>query len=159
MSKLTVIKPTLEIATITDLKVSYDKPWKEMIVKACPTWQNEDLFKLEDQFPKGKNGPISASIISFGRDVESEEVIKYAEEHKMRPANPYELYAVAKEYPTIHKDLGRDYAWLVALTPCLLGGGRLVPYVGVDDGERRAYLTGWGGRWPGSGLFVLVPQV
>ncbi len=127
---------------------------KDMIKRGKYDWKNEDI--TSKNFPHDTaqgTKELNVELVHFGRYIESDEVISEMEKLGLRPATLPELLAFGEKYP----DIQREYP-VIALGSMWTrpGGGRHVPVLYRDDGERDLGLCWWVGGWSDRCRFVAV---
>jgi hypothetical protein len=124
------------------IKVDMSEDWEQAIKKSCPdTWSESNIWKVGDQYPAQK-GVVESDIVlvNYPEGIDFDVAVKEAKKKGLHLITPREIFAIQKEYPTLHKTLGVDYMYIVGTEECTFEGYRRACYVWWFGSGRWAYL-------------------
>ena len=133
--------------------VDYGQTLQQMIANGKYDYANSDI--TSGNFPMTGNGKqeVVVELVHFGRDMESDAVIKEFEARGLRAAMLPDLLA----FGATHPEKQREFP-IVALGSVWQGrdGYRYVPYLSRDGSERKLYLIWNDFRWSDYCRFAAV---
>jgi hypothetical protein len=151
--KVEVVAKTVSYITGT-FKCVVNKTVKiETEIKAAGfDWSNDGINTKN--FPKPEGGDVSDKdiILFWFKGIGSYEAIAKMAEEGCRPADVWELTALAKAQP----DLQREYPIIALGSVCKLDGSRRVPCLYGNSGHRELYLYSYGHDWDDRCRFAAV---
>lgn len=133
--------------------VDYGQTLQQMIANGKYDYANSDI--TSGNFPTAGSGKqeVVVELVHFGRDMESDAVLKEFEARGLRAATLPELLAFGATYPEKQREFP-----IVALGSVWQNrdGSRFVPYLGRDGSERKLRLDWYGYRWSDHCRFAAV---
>ena len=150
-----IIPPPEGMGRILSVPVDESRPWPDAVKAAgSDTGRDWGIWKVGDQYSVGAIGKLRLKqvvLANFSKGVQSEEVLAWGKEQKLKPTTPRTCFAVSEHYKELHNYLGMNPMAVVTLTPCYFKGLRRVPFVWLDDAGREVSLdrldVGWGGLY------------
>lgn len=127
------------------VRANYSREWSDAASAAGPdTSVGWDIQKVGDLYLPKLRGIVTRRIVlvNFGKNTQSEANLAWGAQFKppLPPADPYSIFALAEENPTLHRMLGVSAMAVVSLVPCSFGGNQFVSHVWWYEAERGADL-------------------
>ena len=137
------LQPTDDVKLIVD----YTKTVEQAIADGNYDWKNSDVtaknFPISPEMI-GKKVDISGRLFHFDRNIGSENAIKKMDSDGCRPATLMELLALGATHPELQKQfpiIALGSVWRTFI------GFRQVPYLDVNDNDRKLNLSYFGDDW------------
>ena len=122
------IKPPINGARIYmlhALRVRQDSEWQATISAGAPNTPRDcDVWKIGHLYRAVGSGIITENLIFLNfpdGNGSWNKALAWAETQSFKQTNPREVFAIGKEYPTLHIHLGQNPVHVVATSGCILG--------------------------------------
>jgi hypothetical protein len=127
------------------LQVKLDGDWQTAVNEAGPNTPSDyNVRKVADQYLPTGTGEVDADYILLNYpkgDGNWDKALTWAKGAKLQNTVPREVFAVGKQFPTLHRTLGLDPMYVVATTTdCTFDGDHRACYVWWNGSVRRASL-------------------
>jgi hypothetical protein len=140
---------------IVHVPVDPGRKWGDAIDDAGPdTGRSWDVRKVGDHYPpqEGAERDEEIILVNFGKTIPNTQyALDWAEPFGLVPKAPRAVFAVAKNKPTLHRELGVSGMAIISPVSCTFGGDRQVCYSWLNDDERdcrlRWYVNDWSGHY------------
>lgn len=130
---------------ILRVPVSLDRPWEEAVKAAGLDTPNDyDVWKVGNLYPSVGTGTRKKEfvLLNFGPNGGSKEKAdEWARQCGLKSTTPRDAFAIGKEKPNLHHELGMDCMYVVGTDECKFDGHRRACGVGWDGSEREADLN------------------
>ena len=136
--------------------VNYDLSLAEAVRRGAPqTMKNSDIYTIagREHSPTKHKAVENVIIVEFGRTMVSRQVIEYARNEDLSPADILTLLAVGENFPDLPNSRRRPFMDLVTMRVLKRNGWR-APHLAYLDGSRCIDLGWYASPWDSGFSFV-----
>lgn len=127
------------------VRTKLDSEWQAAINAAGPnTPDHYNVRRVEDQYAPTGTGHVVEEFILLNYpngDGSWGKALAWAKAKDLKNTDPRRVFAVGKEHPTLHTELGCDPMYVVATTECTFEGDHSACYVWWNGSKREANLN------------------
>src|SRR5258706_2548056 len=133
--------------------VDYSASLEQLVKAGKYDWFNDDITGRN--YPSSEKGTaqVLVYLVSFNRDINSEDVVKELDRQGLRPATLKELLALGASYPDLQR---KDLIVALGSTWRDSGGDVRVPDLRSCGSNRYLHLSWWAGVWRSFWRFAAV---
>lgn len=141
---VSIVPPKRARIHVLRVKVTLDQSWQEAVNAAGPNTPSDyNVRKVGDLYlPSGIGEEEQEHILlnypNGGGNWNK--ALAWADEKRLKRTVPREVFAIGKQYPTLHEELGQNPMYLAATTECTFEGVRQASCVWWCGSKRLAGL-------------------
>ena len=144
---------------VVEVEVDESRLWSDAVMAAGPnTPSYYNVHKVADHYPptgKGRH-KVKMVLVSLEGGGDFAKAVAWAEQYDLKRTTPRQVFAIGKNFPKLHQELGMDPMYVVASKECTFEGDQRVCDVWWFGSGRKACLpwVGEGGDLLGLGTFL-----